>query len=472
MATLRSLFSRLPIRWKLAVWSSLLLCILFVLYNGVQYFTINQWMVSEGKVSIRKSMNELQTLLQEKHLSAQEIVNSRRFVENLNDRHQMIRILNQQGVPLLSVSNELPEDWFLPQAARSTQIMTAWHLEDQVLIMRSPLNSDHFTGTIEIINNMENIEKISDKIKAVMIAGGIGAIILSALGGIFLSRQLMRPIQSMTGTMIRIRKKGLHEERVQVSDNNDELSNLGKVFNELIDQLERSFLQQKQFVEDASHELRTPISIIEGHISLLNRWGKHDPAILDESLRVSVQELERLKGIVNDLLELTRAESKNLEQDVPAIDISHTIQYTLTNFNMLHPDMIFREELNPLEKVQIKITPQHLEQLLLIMLDNAVKYAGSSKEILVTGTLERNEVCIHITDYGIGIPTEDLPYLFDRFYRVDKARSREQGGTGLGLAIAKQLVKRYNGDIRVSSIENIGTTVTLGFPMPESRYIG
>ncbi len=267
----------------------------------------------------------------------------------------------------------------------------------------------------------------------------------------------------MTDTMTRIRKKGLHEERVQVSDNNDELSNLGRVFNGLIDQLERSFLQQKQFVEDASHELRTPISIIEGHISLLNRWGKHDPAILDESLSVSVQELERLKGIVNDLLELTRAESGTSEQNVPAIDIRHTVQYTLTNFAMLHPDMIFREELTPLEKVQIHITPQHLEQLLLIVLDNAVKYSGSSKEILVTGTLERNEVYIHITDYGIGIPAEDLPYLFDRFYRVDKARSREQGGTGLGLAIAKQLVKRYNGDIRVSSIEHIGATVTLCF---------
>ncbi|TKH41356.1 two-component sensor histidine kinase [Paenibacillus terrae] len=465
MTTLKFIFSRLPIRWKLAVWSSLLLCILFVLYNGVQYFTINQWMISEGEVSIRKSMNEIQNFFQEKQMSAQEIVNSQRFVEDMNDPHQMIRILNQQGTPLLSVSDEMPEDWFPPQTAQSTRIMTAWHLEDQVLIMRSPLNSGGFRGTIEIINNMENLEKVSDKIKGVMIMGGIGAILLSALGGVFLSRQLIRPIQSMTDTMTRIRKKGLHEERVQVSDNNDELSNLGRVFNGLIDQLERSFLQQKQFVEDASHELRTPISIIEGHISLLNRWGKHDPAILDESLSVSVQELERLKGIVNDLLELTRAESGTSEQNVPVIEIRHTVQYTLTNFAMLHPDMIFREELTPLEKVQIHITPQHLEQLLLIVLDNAVKYAGSSKEILVTGTLERDEVYIHITDYGIGIPAEDLPYVFDRFYRVDKARGREQGGTGLGLAIAKQLVKRYNGNIRVSSIEHIGTTVTLCFPI-------
>lgn len=464
MATLRSIFSRLPIRWKLAVWSSLLLCILFVLYNGVQYFTINQWMVNEEKVSIRKDMNELQTLFQEKQMSAQDIVNSRQFVGNLNTRHQMIRILNQQGTPLLSVSNGIPEDWFSPQVVRSPQIITAWHLEDQVLIMRSPLNIGNFTGTIEIINNMENLEKVSDQIKGVMIMGGVGAIVLSALGGIFLSRQLIRPIQSMTDTMTRIRKKGLHGERVQVSDNNDELSNLGRVFNELIDQLERSFLQQKQFVEDASHELRTPISIIEGHISLLNRWGKHDPAILEESLHVSVQELGRLKGIVNDLLELTRAESGTLEQDVPAIDIYHTIQYTLNNFTMLHPGMVFREELTLLEKVQVYITPQHLEQLLLIVLDNAVKYSGSSKEILVAGTQEQNKVCIHITDYGIGIPREELPYIFDRFYRVDKARSRKQGGTGLGLAIAKQLVERYNGDISVSSVENTETTVTLCFP--------
>lgn len=162
MKTVKSIFSRLPIRWKLAVWSSLLLCILFVLYNGVQYFTINQWMVSEGEVSIRKSMNEIQNFFQQKQMSAQEIVNSRRFVEDMNDPHQMIRILNQQGTPLLNVSDKMPEDWFPPQTVQSTRIMTVWHLEDQVLIMRSPLNSGRFKGTIEIINNMKNLEKVSE----------------------------------------------------------------------------------------------------------------------------------------------------------------------------------------------------------------------------------------------------------------------------------------------------------------------
>ncbi|MNR03658.1 Signal transduction histidine-protein kinase ArlS [compost metagenome] len=218
-------------------------------------------------------------------------------------------------------------------------------------------------------------------------------------------------------------------------------------------------------MEDASHELRTPVSIIEGHISLLSRWGKHDPEILEESLNVSVQELGRLKGIVNELLELTRAEENNREQHDFPCAVQDTLQYTLRNFALLHSDFEFTPNLNELDGVVIHIVPNHLEQILLILLDNAVKYSGTLRAIRLSGAVLQSRVQIRVEDSGIGVPEEDLPFLFQRFYRVDKSRSREQGGSGLGLAIAERLVARYRGSIAISSSPGQGTAVTLTFPI-------
>lgn len=464
MSRITMLFSKLSIRWKLTIWASVLLCLLFLGYNGVQYFVINRWMFHQEETAITKNMGEIQGYLKTEDGKDNWIASSRAFIESINVSHQMIRILDSQGHAVLTVSDQLPQDWVKPQASGRATMESVWHEEEHLLLIRSPLYMSQFTGTIEIVNNLENSDKLSDMLLAVMLAGWIGAIVLSGLGGVFLSRQLLRPIQSLSDTMISIKQKGL-QERVGISNSNDELAQLAKVFNDLMDQLERSFYNQKQFVEDASHELRTPISIIEGHISLLNRWGKHDPQILEESLNVSVQELGRLKGIVNELLELTRAEEEHKEKhDFPCL-VMDTVQYTLRNFSLLHADFEFSQSLDVLDGVIITIVPNHLEQILLILLDNAVKYSGTVRAIKVSGDLHPNKIQITVEDRGIGIPEEDLPFVFQRFYRVDKSRSREQGGSGLGLAIAERLVKRYGGEITVFSTPGLGTTVSLFFPV-------
>jgi two-component system sensor histidine kinase ArlS len=265
--------------------------------------------------------------------------------------------------------------------------------------------------------------------------------------------------------MISIKQNGLQERVGVPGSNNDELAQLARVFNDLMEQLETSFYNQKQFAQDASHELRTPISIIEGHISLLSRWGKHDPEILEESLKVSLQELGRLKAIVNELLELTRAEEKSREPHDFPCEVQDTLQYTLRNFALLHPDFEFTQDLNKLDGAVIHILPNHLEQILLILLDNAVKYSGTLRAIRLNGVVVRSQVQIRVEDSGIGVPEKDLPLVFQRFYRVDKSRSREQGGSGLGLAIAERLVAKYGGSIAIASKPGQGTAVTLTFPI-------
>ncbi|UUZ97146.1 HAMP domain-containing histidine kinase [Paenibacillus sp. P25] len=209
--------------------------------------------------------------------------------------------------------------------------------------------------------------------------------------------------------------------------------------------------QSEQFVEDASHELKTPIAIMEGHLSMLERWGKSDPAVLDESLRTSLEQILRLKGIMQELLDLTRAESVGPLQEVQPLSVHDVIPKTVEGFAAVHPDFSFRQEVSGLTGVKVRIEKRHLEQLLLILLDNAVNYSAERKRIGVIGEVQDGNVQIGIQDQGIGIGEEHIPRLFDRFYRADKARSREQGGTGLGLSIAKRLAENYAGTIWIMS---------------------
>lgn len=251
------------------------------------------------------------------------------------------------------------------------------------------------------MNNLESSDKLSKMLLAVMLAGFLVAFLLSGLGGVFLSRKLLGPIRELTVTMNNIKRKGL-QERVAVPNGKDELGNLANVFNELMNQLEQAFHNQQQFVADASHELRTPISIIEGHISLLHRWGKNNPDILEESLQVSVQELGRLKGIVNELLELTRVEALRSDGEVCATLAIEAVNYAVRNFELLHPEFTFQCELESAEGAEVNIKHHHLEQVLLIVLDNAVKYSMEHKEIFISAAIDGGSVQIAVRTVASG----------------------------------------------------------------------
>ncbi|MBY9078007.1 HAMP domain-containing protein [Paenibacillus sp. HN-1] len=467
MSRVRSALARMSIRWKLTLWAAALMCILFLTYNGIQYVVINHWMFGQAQSAALKSAGEIRSYFEIGKVTEQSAESMRPYVESLNSYDQLIRILNSEGTPLITVADHLPLDWVAPENAVHTSASTVWYGDDHLLVVRSPIRTATFTGTVEIVNNLENSDKLSSMILAVMLAGLLGAFVLSGLGGVILSRKLLGPVRELTDTMNNMKRKGL-QERVTVPNGGDELGHLAAVFNELMDQLEEAFQAQQQFVADASHELRTPISIIEGHISLLNRWGKHDPAILEESLQVSAQELSRLKGIVNDLLELTRAEAVRDRKEIHATQISETVRYTVKNFTLLHPDFDFALDTRNAESASASIKPQTLEQVLLILMDNAVKYSADRKEISVQMDIVGDHVAVSVMDRGIGIPGEDLPHVFRRFYRAEKSRSREQGGTGLGLAIAERLMKGHGGSVEIQNRPGGGTKATLLFPLSGS----
>ncbi|MEC2453897.1 HAMP domain-containing sensor histidine kinase, partial [Bacillus cereus] len=292
----------------------------------------------------------------------------------------------------------------------------------------------------------------------------IFGLIFSFLGGILITKKLLSSVQNITDTMKRIKKNGLNE-RVPVRENNDELAKLSFLFNEMMDEVETSFTQQKQFVEDASHELRTPLTIIHGHLAMLNRWGKNDPAVLDKSLQSSLKEVVRLNKLVSELLELSRAESEQLHPiAAEPVHVNSVLKHVTQNFVVLQSNFQFDMKFGD-DEAYVSMPSSYLEQIIIIIMDNAVKYTKEvNKYICIESSLHSGKVTIRVIDHGAGIPESDLPFVLNRFYRVDKARSRKQGGNGLGLSIAKRLVEKYNGAIKIESKENEGTIVTITLP--------
>lgn len=320
-------------------------------------------------------------------------------------------------------------------------------------------------GYVQVINELDRYHGMINTVLLTMLLMGVLALVVSGVLGYLLAVNFLRPIKQMTQTMNDVRKDSQSASRMIVPAGNDELSHLTELFNDMLDKMQKYIEQQKQFVEDVSHELRTPVAIMEGHLKLLDRWGKEDPEILDESLLASLQEIERMKSLVQEMLDLSRAEQVEIHYKHEITDVKNIIHQVFNNFSMIHPDFTFNLDDDLTGNVKVQIYRNHFEQILIILLDNAVKYSTERKEIHISVAEDIYDIQIAIQDFGEGIAPEDIQKIFNRFYRIDKARSREKGGNGLGLAIAKELLDGYQGEITVESVLNGGTIFRIRLPI-------
>lgn len=281
-----------------------------------------------------------------------------------------------------------------------------------------------------------------------------------------ISKYFVRPLQRMTETIEDIKQDPMTKKRTPEPKSHDEIWQLTRLFNNMLDRMQRYISQQEQFVSDVSHELRTPVAIVEGHLNLLNRWGKEDPDILQESLDASLKEIDRMKSLVQEMLDLSRADQAEIQYRNEISYAKEVIGQVVSNFRMIHSDFTFIFDNDLRQEIPIAIYHNHLEQLLIVILDNAVKYSTEEKKVIhISLSSNPQMVEIAIQDFGEGISEEDLTHIFDRFYRVDKARSRAKGGNGLGLSIAKQLVDSYYGEMTVESSLGQGSIFHIRIPI-------
>jgi heavy metal sensor kinase len=296
--------------------------------------------------------------------------------------------------------------------------------------------------------------------------------LLAAMGGgYWLAGRALAPVHRITSTAQTISAKNL-AQRVAVANPNDELGQLAETINGMIGRLEHAFDSMRQFTADASHELLTPMTAIRTEVEVALR-AERPPEQYRRVLASVLEEVERMSKLADSLLLLSREDAKVVQTPKEVIRLDTLVQEVAGHMEAVAGDSGIQMTIHELPAVTAHGDPDGLRQVFFNLLDNAIKYTAQGGTVAVRGLVENDQIVIEVSDTGIGIPRESLPRVFDRFYRVDKSRSRELGGTGLGLSISKALIERHLGRIEVQSAVGQGSTFRVVLPLADvSKPIG
>lgn len=312
-----------------------------------------------------------------------------------------------------------------------------------------------YVQAARLLDNYENFNRVL----FIALLVGLGAATASLFVAVWLTPSLFRPLEDIASVAGQITRADDLSRRVPGSERSDEIGDLARSFNQTLERMERLFRSQQRLLADVSHELRTPLTAIRGNVDLMRRMGEVDWT----SLAIIHDEIERMTRLVSDLLLLARADSGGMPLQAKVLELDNLF------FEVYHQAQLLPKSVElvvtAVDQVYVYGDPDRLKQLLLNLIDNAIKYTPAEGKVYLALSKTEGWATIEISDTGIGIPPEDLPNIFDRFYRVDKARTRQQGGSGLGLSIAKSIAKAHQGEIHVRSVVGEGTTFTVILPV-------
>lgn len=287
---------------------------------------------------------------------------------------------------------------------------------------------------------------------------------LTTKGGNAVSSEEMKRLRELAGTISSIDATRL-DQRLPVDGAQKELKELAVAINSMLNRIDDAYRSQMRFVSDASHELRTPIAVVQGYANLLDRWGKNDEATMQEAIDAIKSESDNMKDLIEQLLFLARGDNETLALYLETFDCRELVGEIINETVMIHAAHTFRQKEG--DPVYIHADRQLMKQALRILVDNSIKYSDEGGEIILSVTSEKGLANITVQDDGIGIEPDKLPYIFERFYRAEESRTRKTGGAGLGLSIMKWIIDRHNGTIEVVSRKGIGTKTTLLLPVAE-----
>jgi two-component system OmpR family sensor kinase len=319
-------------------------------------------------------------------------------------------------------------------------------------------------GVIQAAADMGPTNTAKARLARILFAAALIAVIVSLISGAWLAGRALEPIDGITRVAQNIITADDLSRRIPHSGPPDELGRLTRTMNNTLARLERLFNAQRRFVADISHELRTPLTAIRGNLDLLRRIPNDET-----SLDAIDAEARRMSRLVRDLLMLAQADSGRLPLEREAVELSTLLAEVYAQARVLTAEREIDMALLQDDPVHIEGDPDRLLQLFINLVSNAIKYTPDGGRITLALTAHSGWARVLVSDTGIGIPAEDLPYIFNRFYRVDRARSRAQGGTGLGLAIAKWIAEAHSGRITVESQVGHGSTFTVWLPAPSVR---
>jgi two-component system, OmpR family, sensor kinase len=328
------------------------------------------------------------------------------------------------------------------------------------------LSSRGPTGVLQVGLSLAFIDVTQRTLASVLIMLIILAMFLSGLAAWLVTGQALAPLALVTEIAANITRADDLQRRIpQRAITGDEVGTLIQAFNQTLERLEKLFTTQRRFLADVSHELRTPLTVIKGNVGLIRRAGEAD----EESLSSIETEVDRLTRMVGDLLLLAQVESGRLPLEMAPVELDTILLEVYGQMRLLAGDRI-QIKLVDIDQVQIVGDRDRIKQVILNLLANAVQYTQTNGVVTVALSKVEKQAQLIVQDNGPGIPAEDLPHIFERFYRGEKSRRRSKGiGFGLGLSIAYWIVRSHGGTIEVASKEGQGTAFTVWLPLPETK---
>ncbi len=317
-------------------------------------------------------------------------------------------------------------------------------------------------AVLVISRSAKDVEGVLQRLLQILLIALPITLLLSGWGGIFLLKRILNPIDQMTETARNIGGTDL-TKRIPV-ETNDELGNLGVTLNMMIERLENAFRRQKELTSDASHELRAPLAVIQAEVSL-SLQKQRDAQTYRSSLELVASETEHMSGIIKQILFLARSDAGKQILDFETVDLDIFLSNICDEMKILCDEEQHSLTYISNQKPSIQGNRGLLKNLFLNILTNAIRYTPAGGKIDVDLTMSQGQALIKISDTGIGIPKADLPHIYKRFYRVDKARSRQSGGCGLGLSISRQIAIAHKGSLDVESILGRGTVFIVKIPL-------
>jgi signal transduction histidine kinase len=453
----------MKISHRITLFSTIMMFLLLLVVNTSIYFLFQHYTLN---AELDRTLSQSRVITEAMQPSTPEW-SPADYLEAYVSADGMVRVVRENGEVAVSATKT-------PQLvnAFSPQFMTEESTHRLVLegqsyaVARTPVIWENGAlATLELYEPMTMYEETSGILGIILIIASLMILIPSYFAGRSLSRFILRPIQALVATMNHIRAERTFK-KIDVDDKSkDELAEMGKTFNHMIDLLKENYDKQQQFVSDASHELKTPLTVIDSYAQLLKRWGKQKPDVLDEAVSAIASESTRIKEMTNQMLALATGED-TITMNLERVNLTDTMFETAKQMETAYNRDI-RVHTSGNGSTFILGNHMQLKQLAFILLENGMKY--SDQELLVNVERKSNKVVIRVRDYGIGIDKEDIPHVFDRFFRVDKARSRKTGGSGLGLSIAKKIVDVHHGTILIESEPDKGTTFIVHFPALEKE---
>ncbi|TQR05530.1 HAMP domain-containing sensor histidine kinase [Psychrobacillus soli] len=443
-------------KWTYA--SGLSIFLSFFMMCVILFFSLYNWLLISEEKMAQNTLHEVVNFFESKGpiISIQDIQRNKTLLNQLVNQKQSVRILNADGIEVLRINDASPFPSFSPTLTADFQ---KDKLNNQLLLHKvAETDFGLFKGYVEISHSLENFSQLMRYILIAMVIFTFIALVLSALIGYSLSSILLKPLKELRNEMQEAKQTKFSKEVSFQYATNDEIGELLTIYKQLMNEVSETITRQDEFIHNVSHELRTPIQVVEGHLSLLNRWGKEDRDVLDDSLHISLTEVQKMKLLIEEMLKLAKREysTERLESN-----ISMVVYDLQQKYRILAPTVEIRFEGKEIYTLAIPATA--LEQIVGNLIDNAIKYNNNQPKIVVQVMQDDTQTILTVIDNGIGIPNELLPKVFDRFFVVNEARTKTKGGSGLGLSIVKRLVSEYNGNIYIQSTENKGTKIDIIF---------